>query len=181
MKLLIAPLLLFISLQLQCQIIRDKVISIDPYLSFQYYEHFKRLTLSSPNSPVEYLDGFDFYWGYKYELNVQETDLIVSLSDGTQFLYSLNHIVSKTKMPDSTQFKLYLEADLYYNEVDSSEQEMNITFKQINDSTYLYFDEVEIEVPNKLRNAFKTIVDGKSMKNGTFIFIDDKRIRLIHL
>ncbi len=43
---------------------------------------------------------------------------------------------------------------MYDYELDSSEQEMNITLKQLNDSTYLYFDEVEIEVPEIWKGSF---------------------------
>jgi len=116
-----------------------------------------------------------------YSLGPSETKFEVSLSDGTKFNYALNEIVSKTKMPDSTQFKLYLDNNRYYNESDSRVQETNISLHPINDSTFLYFDEVEIEVPKSLRKMFDLILEGKTATIGTFIFIDDKRIKLIHL
>ena len=157
----------------------DKIITIDPYLSFQNYEHFKRLTLSSPDSHIEYLENFDFEWGYEYKVSVKEIKLNQAYSDGTQYEYKLNHIVSETKMPDSSQFTLFLDSERYYYELDSSEQHMNATFKIINDRTYSYFDKVEIEIPNKLKSQFKEIVSGEKTRMGHFMYIDEKRIKLI--
>ena len=159
----------------------DKVITIHPYLSFQNYEHFKRLTLSSDDSPAEYIEGFDFEWGYCYSLSLKETTLNSTLSDGTQYEYSLNTILSKTKAPDSTLFKLYLDSDRYYYEVDSSEIDQNATLKQLNDSVYMYFDEVEIEVPGHLKDEFNKLVLGEFKRLGFFIYINEKRIGLVSL
>jgi hypothetical protein len=56
-----------------CQKTKERTISIEPYLSFQNYEHFKRLTLKSPDSEIESLEGFKFDWGYNYKIRVNET------------------------------------------------------------------------------------------------------------
>lgn len=181
MKFLIASFLAVAAISSNGQTVTNKTITLDPYLSFQNYEHFKRLTLSSTDSPIDYLDDFEFSWGYNYQLSVRETELSPGLSDGTQFQYALNTIISKTKVPDSTQFNLFIDVNRYYHKLDSSEEEMTITLKRLNDSTYLYFDKVEIEVPGYLRETFNEILKGKVTKLGTFIFIDDKRIRLIQL
>jgi predicted ATPase len=181
MKLFLIHVITFLSISSFGQTVSDRTITIGPNLSFQYYEHFKRLTLNSPDSPIEYLDGFNFKWGYTYKVSVKETKLRFTMSDGTQYDYSLNHIISKTKAPDSTQFKLFLTSSRYYHQVDSSEQLMNITLKLINDSTYNYFDKVEIEVPDNLKIIFNQIVEGKTSKLGHFIYINEKRIRLVHL
>jgi hypothetical protein len=181
MKFTAITLLLFLSKILYGQ--EFKFITIDPYLSFQYYEHFKRLTLSSPDSDLDFLEGFDFQWGYTYKLKVKQTKLDQMLSDGTQFRYSLEKIISKTKVNDTTQFKLSLDPNRYYYEVDSTEKQLNQTFSRINDSTFLYLDEVEIEVPSALIEAMNSIVEGQALKVGTFIFVADKRnrIRLIKI
>ena len=160
-----------------------KLITIEPYLSFQNYEHFKRLTLSSPDSDVEFVEGFDFQWGYTYKLKVKQTKLDQILSDGTQFRYSLEKIISKTKVHDTTQFKLLLDPNRYYYELDSTEKELNQAFSRINDSTFLYLDAVEIEVPSALIDAMNSIVEGEARIVGTFIFVANKRnrIRLVKL
>lgn len=181
MKTLLIQLIALLSIHSMGQTVSNKTITIAPNLSFQNYEHFKRLTLHSPDSPIEHLSGFDFEWGYTYKVSVRETKLASTLSDGTQFEYELNRIVSKTKVPDQTQFKLFLDASRYYHRVDSSEQADNVTLKRINDSTYLYFDEVEIEVPNGLKSTFHKVVTEEKPRMGSFIFIDEKRIRLVQL
>lgn len=176
MKLTIITLLLVLSKILYSQ--DFKFITIDPYLSFQNYEHFKRLTLSSPDSDAEFVEGFDFQWGYTYKLKVKQTKLDQTLSDGTQFRYSLEKIISKTKVHDTTQFKLLLDPNRYYYEVDSTEKEINQTFSRINDSTFLYLDAAEIEVPIALIEAMNAIVAGDARIVGTFIFVADKRNRI---
>ena len=181
MKLFLIHVIAFLSISSFGQTVSDRTITIDPNLSFQNYEHFKRLTLNSPDSPIEYLDGFNFEWGYTYKVSVKETKLRITLSDGTKYDYELNHIISKTRMPDTTQFKLFLDPSRYYHQVDSSEQLVNNTLKLINDSIYNYFDKVEIEVPDNLKIIFNQIVEGKTSRLGHFIFINEKRIRLIHL
>ena len=181
MKLFLTHIIAFLSISSLGQTVSERTITIDPSLYVQNYEHFKRLTLNSPDSPIEYLDGFNFEWGYIYKVSVRETKLRSTLSDGTQYDYVLNHIISKTKVPDTTQFKLFLDPSRYYHKVDSREQLMNVTLKPINDNTYLYFDSVEIEVPDHLKLIFNEIVAGKASRLGHFIYINEKRIRLVHL
>jgi hypothetical protein len=158
-----------------------KEISLAPYLVFQNYEHFKRLCLSSPNSAAEFIEGFDFAWGYQYQLKVAESKLEPALSDGTEYEYRLVEVISKTKVADSTEGALFLDSKRYYHDLDSSEAAMNATFQTINDSTYLYFDAVEIEVPQKLKAPFRQILLGEKKQIGRFIFLEDQRIRLTRL
>lgn len=181
MKLIFISFLFTIAFSSCAQRVTSKTITIDPHLSFQNYEHFKRLTLKSPDSPIEYLNNFEFDWGYSYKLSVKETKLAETLSDGTQFEYQLIKVLSKTKVPDSTEFKLLLDPNRYYYKLDSSEQQMNMTFTPINDSVFLYMEEVEIEVPGEFKDQFNTIVSGGASKLGTFVYMDDKRIRLVGL
>lgn len=179
MKLLITSLLALFTFYSISQTLVKKTIKLAPHLSFENYEHYKRLILNSPDSPIEFLDGFQFEWGYQYLLRVKETKFDETLSDGTQFDYSFIKIISKTKVPDSTEFKLTIDPNRYYHQDISREQEMNTTLKQINDSTYLYFDKVEIEVPKNLKQKFDLILSNNSSKLGSFIFINETRIRLV--
>jgi Domain of unknown function (DUF4377) len=156
-------------------------ISIEPYLSFQNYEHFKRLVLISDVANVEYIEDFKFEWGFTYKLKVMVSKLKYEMSDGTTHEYYLEEIISKTKVADSSYFKLFIDPHLYYNAYEADEPEMNNTLKLINDSTYTYLDEVEIEVPMNLRVAFKAIADGGRGKLGNFTFVNEKRIRLISM
>lgn len=179
MKFYVTSVLFILFFSTNAQTSKNKTITINPYLSFQNYEHFKRLTLSATDSDIEYLEGFDFEWGYEYKLNVTETKLSETLSDGTRFEYKLNHIVSKTKMADSSEFKLFIDPTRYYYELEESEQAMNTTLKVLNDSTYLYFDQVEIEVPDNLKTQFDKIVRSQETRVGYFMYINEKRIRLL--
>ena len=72
----------------QGQTTTERIVHIDAQLEHQNYEHFKRLVLSSPDSEVEYLEGFEFDWGYTYTVSVLETQLAYPLSDGTRYTYT---------------------------------------------------------------------------------------------
>ena len=157
-----------------------RTITVGPALAHQNYEHFKRLVLSSDNSNVEYIDGFAFEWGYQYTLQVRETKLPAGLSDGTQYEYELEKILEKKQVPDSTTFRLFVDPLRYYY-YDEEDPEMNNTFSIVDDSTYLYMEEVYIEVPEHLRNAYAQLVAGTTGRNGTYQFIDARRIRLVAL
>lgn len=181
MKLAPIVLFLFFATQVLGQTTVTKTITIGPSLTFQNYEHFKRLTLDAPDSAIEYVEGFNFEWGYTYTLNVTETKLETPLSDGTQYEYTLNRIVAKTKVPKGTKFKLILDPARYYDEDTTSDLESNNTFKRINDSTYSYFDQVEIEVPPHLKKKFQQTIERGKARVGYFVFNDKNRIRLINL
>lgn len=179
MKKIAFILILLSSFIAKGQDVNLKNITIDPYLSFQNYEHFKRLTLSSPDSNAELIKGFNFEWGYTYKLKVSEVKLEPSLSDGTPFEYELVEVISKTKVKEDVQFTLFLDAKRYYNEADSGDILINNTLKQIDEQTFLYFDKVEIQVSENLIEDFKSIVKGGTRKKGIFVFVDEKTIRLI--
>jgi hypothetical protein len=181
MKLFVMSLLVSMTFLVNGQTSKDIIVQIDPHLSFQNYEHFKRLVLNSPDSQVESLAGFDFEWGYTYKVKVRETKLAEPLSDGTGYDYEFLHIVSKSKVADTAEFHLTVDPNRYYYELDSSEQEMNITLKPINDSTFLYFDKVEIEVPAQYQAKFNALITNGKYKRGTFVYINEKRIRLVAL
>lgn len=181
MKPFITCIILLHSIYGNSQTVTTKIITVDPYLSFQNYEHFKRLTLSSPDSPTEYIDNFIFEWGYQYKLSVKEKRLREDLSDGTRYEYSLNHIITKTKVSDSFEFKLYIDPNRYYNLSGVDDENLNNTLKKLSNNTYIYFDKVEIEVPESLKEKFMKIIDGEKPKVGTFTFINEKQIKLIHL
>jgi hypothetical protein len=180
MKFTISLILIFLVSLASGQSVRTDTITIDPYLSFQNYEHFKRLTLSSPNSSIEYLDSFNFEWGFQYVVEVRKKELTPELSDGTQFDYSLLQVLSKTKVSDSVIFTLFLDAQRYYHQQQPDEENMNSTFQYLGDSTFLYFDKVEIEVPKKLFPAFKLLLEGGLRRKARFSHINKRRIRLLH-
>ena len=83
----------------------------------QNYEHFKRLVLNSLDSEVEYIDGFDFEWGYYYTLRVKELD-VGMLSDGTRYEYSLLKVISKDKVSDTVIFSMSIDPLRYYHKLE---------------------------------------------------------------
>ena len=154
-----------------------KEIKIKPYMYTQNYEHFKRLVLDSPNSEAEYVDGFDFEWGYSYTLKVKEI-YIGELSDGTRYKYSLLKVISKEKVYDTVIFRMYIDPLRYYHKLED-EGVSNYTLSQLNDSTYLYLDQVEIEIPHNFLESFIKRKDNEIGFRGDFKFVNRKRVRLV--
>ncbi len=72
-----------------------------------------------------------------------------------------------------------IDPQRYYNELEGEEAAMNETLKQLIDSAYLYFDKVEIKVPEHLREIFETIANGKKSRRGRFDFLDANCIRVV--
>ena len=163
----------------QGQITTERIVHIDAQLEHQNYEHFKRLVLSSPDSEVEYLEGFEFDWGYTYTLSVLETQLAYPLSDGTRYTYEYKSTVSKKKMPHSCRFQLFLAPSIYYDGDATVEPSENKSFQMVNDSVFLYFGRVEIEVPKEQMATFHEVVLNGYGRMGQFAFIRGNRIRLM--
>ena len=42
------------------QNVQIKTITVEPYMSTENYEHFKRMVPNSSDSHARYIDGFDF-------------------------------------------------------------------------------------------------------------------------
>ena len=156
-----------------------KTIAIEPYMYTQNYEHFKRLVLYSPDSEAEYIDGFDFEWGYYYTLRVKELD-IGELSDGTRYEYSLLKVISKEKVSDTVIFSMFIDPLRYYHKLEE-DGIYNYTLSQFNDSTYLYMHKIEIEIPQKFLEYFRQKTNNEIGFRGNFKFVNGKRIRLVSI
>lgn len=155
-----------------------KTITVEPYMRTQNYEHFKRMVLNSSDSQAQYIEGFEFDWGYRYSLRVKQTT-IGPLSDGTLYDYSLIKTISKTKVADSTTFTMSVDPLRYYE--NQADIPSNNTLKILNDSTYLYMDLVELEIPQQEQSRFKTNNDNGVPFVGDFHFVNERRIRLIQI
>lgn len=164
----------------QAQHISTQKVKIHPSLTLQNYEHFKRLILTSPNSDLEYIRDFDFKWGYHYELLIEEERLEEPLSDGTRSHYRLKRQISQTPASRDSTFQLFIDPDRYYYH-DSTMTVENQTLEQLNDSTYRYFEQVEIEVPIEFRADFLSIMENRGKRRGSFRFVGNERIRLVGL
>ena len=109
------------------------------------------------------------------------------MSDGTNYDYSLLRVISKQKVSDTLKFVMIVDPLLYYPE--SQENNFNkYTLQQINDSVYIYMDEVEIEIPNYLQVLFNQKIKDNLGFRGVFNFVhyfssiqSRNRIRLIKI
>ncbi|MDP4685636.1 MAG: DUF4377 domain-containing protein [Salibacteraceae bacterium] len=153
-----------------------KTIHIEPYLALSYDAFFKSLVLKSPDCSLEHLADFPFEWGYRYELKVQETILENPPMDGSSLTYKLLKVVSKEPTDSDFTFKLRLESDTYLG---PGEQES--TFAVINDSTYRYFDTVDLIIPENMRESFQKVLLPASSAQGEFRVIDSSTLELIML
>ena len=154
-----------------------KTITLEPYMYTQNYEHFKRLVIDSPDSEAEYVDGFDFEWGYYYTLKVKEKN-VGPFSDGTRYDYSLLKVISKVKVADTVIFKMPIDPLRYYHKL-KEDGISNYTLSQLNDSTYLYMDKVEIEIPQKHLEFFRKNINNEVGFRGNFKFVNGRRVRLV--
>ena len=174
-------LLIFLSTlqNAMAQNVQIKTITLEPYMSTENYEHFKRMVLNSSDSHARYIDGFDFDWGYRYTLRVKSTK-IGPLSDGTMYEFSHIETLSKYKVADSTVFALSVDPFTYYN-FQEEDSLANFTLKELNDSTFLYMDLVELEVPTCVRQKFMKYTQNGTVFRGDFNFVNNRRIRLTQI
>ena len=178
MKQILLFILPILSLSVSAQeALNTKLIHVEPHLGFENYEHFKRLVIKSKDSEADFIEGFDFKWGYYYELQVQEIKLSSTLSDGTRFDYKLDKIITQEKAPEDTTFLLFIDPQIYYYKMEDEAEGQSL--KAINDSTYLYLEKVEIVVPELLQVEFKSLAAGDVGKRGEFEFVNEQRIRLV--
>jgi hypothetical protein len=154
---------------------KEITVKLEPYKSVTNGAFFQVITLKSNNCYVEYLDGFDFEWGYTYQIKLKETHLKNPPADGSSISYELIEVISKTKVPESYQFNLLITRDLYLGP--GNEQTNNLQF--INDSTYRYMDEINIIYDHSQEHFFDKVLSDNQSKKGTFIFIDTQHIRLL--
>lgn len=167
--------LVMVSFFSYAQKVKTRKVTIEGNLSFQNYEHFKRLVLNSPDSEIEFLEGFDFEWGYTYLLKVKETKLKSEYSDGTRYEYEFVSVLEKTPVGD-TLYRLTIDPSRYYYDVPEDEKEANKTLKPINDSTYLYFDEVELVIPSALQAPFLKLIESNQSKRGYFRVVNGQLV-----
>lgn len=176
MKVLFYSLLLLISFPAISQKTTYQTITVEPFLKVANDAFFKKMVINSPDTYADYIDGFNFIWGYHYKLKIKAVKIPNPPMDASDTEFTLVKLISKTKVQDNYEFDLLLERDLYLGQ---GEQVSN--FNLINDSTYLYFNNIEIEVPASLKNNFGKIIENNADKVGTFTFISEKKIRLKEL
>jgi hypothetical protein len=181
MRIYLSCLILFFSYSGFSQLVHEKTITIAPYKQLENYEHFKRLVMHDGDTYIAYIEGFDFEWGYTYELEVKETRIDPRLSDGTTFRYALKTIISKTPVNDSLTFRLYLSPNKYYHPSNGVSAEERSAFQQVSPRVYRYLEEVEIEIPAVLETAFIDFLGSTHSRQGQFQYLNSNRVRLVSL
>ncbi len=175
MKIRLINILLFFSVQAMAQdVSKEMEITLLPYKTVTNGAFFQVIVLSSPECYVQYLHAFDYEWGFTYTLRIKETHLENPPMDGSSYEYELLEVVSKTAVSPDYTFKMGLSRDLYLGE--GADQINNFRF--INDSTYRYMDEINIEYSADKGHLFDQILSQNKYIRGTFVFIDSNTIRL---
>lgn len=172
-KKLVCLFLFFSSCTLNAQ---TRTITVSPFKYLCYGAYNKSLCLLSHDSSLEYIHGFEFEWGYFYSLEVTMTEIERPPADASSLEFSLVKVLAKMPVGKEHTFPLRLEPDRYQG---PGEQESS--FSTINDSVYVYLDDVEIEVPSSLRDEFQNMLKTRTNKEGTFQHVNGKRILLINL
>ena len=178
MRIYFSFLMLLFSYSVTAQRVQEKTITISPFKKLENYEHFKRLVMHTGEAYINHIDGFEFEWGYTYELKVNETRLEPRLSDGTSARYTLKAIISKTPVNDSLTFRLFLSPDKYYHPSNYSDPADNSAFQKISERVYRYHDEVEIEIPEELETEFIHFLSSTQTRQGEFYYQGPNRIRI---
>lgn len=169
--------LLFMSLHpfMMAQDVSKEIeVTLLPYKVVTNGAFFQVITLSSPDCYVEYLDGFEYEWGFEYRVRLLETQLASPPEDGSSITYQLLEIISKRPVPDTYTFGLLLSKELYLGK--GTDQVSN--FKYVNDSTYLYMDEINIQYGNGKKELMNQVITNNKVVRARFEFIDSKTLRL---
>jgi len=154
---------------------KTMTIKVEPYLALSYGAFFKNLELKSPDCGVEYIDGFEFEWGYEYSLKVKETTLANPPEDGSSKQYKLLKVISKKKVSADYTFKMSLERDIYLGPGDQKP-----TLVKDGDNNYRYFGKINITYDDKFQAKFDQLMDSDTMRlKGTFKFSKDGTIELV--
>lgn len=169
----------FVFNSLMAQSEKIRTIHMNPYPSFENYEHFKRLVINSQETSCSVIEGFNFEWGYFYKLKIKENEYKSPMSDGEKFSCSLLKVISKVAVSDTFQFRMLLDAHLYYYTENKVLDPENSNFAVVNDSTFSYFDQIDIIVPKELKQDFSLILSGGIRRLGVFCFVDNKHIKLL--
>ena len=89
-------------------------------------------------------------------------------------------VISKEKVSDTLIFFMSIDPLKYYHKLEEKGIS-NYTLSQLNDSTYLYMDQVEIEIPQNFLEFFRKKKENEINIRGDFKFINGKRVRLVRI
>jgi hypothetical protein len=153
--------------------VNELTIIVEPYMQLSNGAFFTSLTLVSDNPYVEYINGFEFEWGYRYQLRVKETIYANPPQDASDRAFELVEVVLQTL--SSKPFKMILLNEFYLSKPKGE------SVIKIKTGLYRYHDEMEFKVPPMLRAEFDRKMKNKTFCKGYFDFDDDGKIKLLKL
>lgn len=154
-------------------IVSNQTIIIEPYKQLSNGAFFMDLTLVSDNPYVDYIEGFDFEWGYRYQLIVRETILANPPEDVSDRTFELIEVVLQT--PAREEFEMILFNEFYLSEPTGE------SLSKIKAGLYRYHDKIEFKVPPKLRAEFDRKMNKKMFCKGYFCFDKHGEINLVSI
>ena len=156
----------------------DKItVTIEPYKHATNGAFHTFLALTCSDRGVEYIDGFDFEWGYFYELELKRTKLAQPMVDAGDTDYHLIKIISKKAVADSTTFKTHLKG---WVQLTANIKEDTGAFTFNNDGTCTYLGEMTFNYANEFEEKLRALNKATGYKKGTFMFLKGE-IHLISL
>lgn len=171
----IAMLLIISASSFSQDIVTVIKVDIEPYKSLSYGAFFKSLTLVSPQEPgLEYVNGFEFEWGYHYNLIVKKTKLENPPMDAGDTEYQLVRVVSKDEAAPDYTFRMSLEKEVYLGPGEPTDSYI-VTEAGLEN----YFDEINILMTGDQKKRALKVLDKDGPFKGTFAFDEPGFIRLV--
>ena len=154
-------------------------VTVEPYKGLSYGAFFKDLDLRCSDRSAEYIQDFEFEWGYHYVLQVEKTHLAQPPMDASSVTFKLKKVISKTPVEKGYTFQITLENEFDLGPPD--QEELRVTLTQQSENVFRYFNEIDIIVPSELYAKFSKVLYQNASRKGTFEFAPDGRIKLIKI
>ena len=160
---------------------QDKVdeisVTIEPYKTATNGAFYTFLALKCSDRSVEYIDGFDFEWGYNYELELKRIKRAQPMEDAGDTDYDLKKIISKKAVADSITFKTLLVG---WVQLAPNIEDDQGAFAFNNDGTCTYLGEMTFKYTNEFEMKLRALNKSEGYKKGVFMFLNGE-IHLISL
>jgi hypothetical protein len=150
------------------------IVELKPYNTICYGAFFKSTCLQTiDNQYIDRIENFEFDWGYDYKLQLKKTTLEKPMQDVSNLQYELIKVKSKKKTDFNQTFDLFIHKNSRLDGLNES------PLKSINDTTYLYFDKLNIVVPKDKKQNFEEKLAEKLIVKHKFKFLDINKIILV--
>lgn len=120
------------------------IIEVEPFKQIYNSAFFSNLCMITSDGCIHNISGFDFEWGFHYELEVDKINIEFPQADSYSIKYELVRIIEKEKETVDLQF---------YNMVklnrSLSSSEFIPAFEFTQNDTAIYFNEVNVLINDK--------------------------------